>query len=209
MPRRLVAFGLAIAAALAAAGPASASLSDELRAGQTLVRQLQAGNTSCGQLATRDFEHVGEYVMGRMTGSVRLHEAMNQRMRSVMGTRSEERMHVLMGQRYSGCAATGGVGPMMGTGMMRGRGSSSDSTWGPMMDSRGWDWMRDGNWQHMSRADWQHVSDQWMGSGMMRPARGGWQARDYLLTGVAVVLVAGFAGALLAWRPWRTRSQAP
>jgi hypothetical protein len=46
-----------------------------------------------------------------------------------------------------------------------------------------------------------------MGTGMMRAARGGWRARDYLLTGVAVVLVAGFAGALLAWRPWRTRAK--
>jgi hypothetical protein len=101
-----------LATALAAAAPASASLSDEVGAGQALAQQLQAGTTSCDRLAPADFEHLGEYVMGRAVGSVQLHEAMNARMRSAMGAENEERMHVLLGQRYAGC----GAGPMMGAG---------------------------------------------------------------------------------------------
>ena len=183
MSRRLVPFLLAVAAALAGAAPASASLSDEVGAGQALARQLRAGTTTCDRLATDDFEHLGEYVMNRMTGSLELHGAMNGRMRSVMGAGNEERMHVLMGQRYAGCASAGSAGPMMG--------------------ARGWDWMRDGNWQHMSRADWRRVSDQWMGPGMMRAAGGGPRARDYVLGGLGGLLVAGLLGGLFAWRPWR------
>jgi hypothetical protein len=205
--RLAIGFLLAFATALAAAAPASASLSDEVRAGETLAQQLQAGTTSCDRLATDDFEHLGEYVMGRMVGSLQLHDAMNERIRSVMGADNEERMHVRMGQRYAGCAPTGGVGPM-GSGMMNGRGWSDDSTWGPMMDARGWDWMRDGRWQHMSRADWERVSDQWMGPGMMRTAGTGWHTADYLLTGGAVLLIAALVGAVLAWRPWRSRGDA-
>ena len=209
MLRRLVTFLLAITAALAAAAPASAALSDEVRAGQTLARQVQAGKTSCNGFARDDFEHLGEYVMNRMTGSLQLHGAMNERMRSFMGADNEERMHVLMGERSAGCASKGSVGPMMGTGMMAGRGWSSDSTWGPMMDARGWEWTRDGNWRHMSRADWERVGDRWVGPpGMMRPVGDGWQTRDYVLAGVGVVLAAGLLGGLLAWRPWRRRSHA-
>lgn len=141
--------------------------------------------------------------MNRMTGSLQLHGAMNERMRSVMGADNEERMHVLMGQRYAGCASSGSVGPMMGSGMMGGQGWSDDSTWGPMMGARGWNWMRDGNWQHMSRSDWQRVSDEWMGPGMMRSADNGWHARDYVLAGLGALLVAGLLGAIIAWRPWR------
>jgi hypothetical protein len=201
--RRLVSFLLAVAAALAAAAPASASLSDEVSAGRTLAQRLQAGKTTCDRLATDDFEHLGEYVMNRMTGSLQLHGAMNERMRSVVGADIAERMHVLVGQRYAGCASTGSVGPTMAPGMMAGRGWSNKSTWGSMVDVRGWDWTRDGNWQHMSRADWQRVSDQWMGPGMMRAAANGWHARDYVLAGLGLLVVGGLVGALFVGRPWR------
>ena len=184
MARLAICFLLAFATALAAAAPASASLSDEVRAGETLAQQLRAGRTSCDRLAPDDLEHLGEYVMGRMVGSLQLHDAMNERMRSVMGAANEERMHVRMGQRYAGCASTGGVGPM-----------------GPgMMDARGSDWMRDDKWQHMSRADWERVSDPWMGPGMMRTAGTGRRTGDYLLAGGAVLLLAALAGAVLVRR---------
>lgn len=203
MNRRLTCLLLALALGAAAPAPASASLSDEVSAGQSVAQQLKAGKTSCERLATADFEHLGEFVMNRMTGSLQLHGAMNERMRSVMGAENEERMHVLMGQRYAGCTSSGSAGPMMGSGMMGGRGWSDDSTWGPMMDTRDWDWMRDGNWQDMSRADWERVSDQWMGPGMMRSDDNGWRARDYVLGGLGLLLAAGLIGVLLAWRPWR------
>lgn len=202
MALRLTCFLLTLAVAFAAAGPASAALSDEVSAGQSLARQLQARKTTCDRLGTADFEHLGEYVMNRMTGSLQLHGAMNERMRSVMGAGNEERMHVLMGQRYAGCASTGSVGTMMGPGMMGGQGWTDDSTWGPMMGARGWDWMRDGNWQHMSRAEWQRISDQWMGPGMTRAADSGWHTRDYAFAGVGLLLVAGLLGGLFVWRPW-------
>ena len=176
-----------------------------MSAGQSLAQQMQAGRTTCDGLATPDFEHLGEFVMNRMTGSLQLHAAMNEQMGSVMGPDNEQRMHVLMGRRYAGCASSGSVGPMMAPGMMGGQGWSNDSTWGPMMGARGWDWMRDGNWQHMSRADWERVSEQWMGPGMMGVADNGWHTRDYVLSGLGILLVAGLLGVLFAWRPWRGR----
>jgi hypothetical protein len=193
---------IALAAVAALAAPASADLGDEVTAGRTLAGELQAGATACQDLSADDFEHVGEFVMSRMTGSARAHTAMNDRMRAVMGADNAQRMRTLMGQRYAGCAAGGAVGPMMGQRMMRGRGWTDDSTWGPMMNSRAWDWMRDGNWQHMNQADWERVSAQWMGPGMMRNANDGWHTRNYALVGVAVTLAAALLVALLALKPW-------
>ena len=84
-----------------------------------MAAQTPAPGTDVG-----DFEHLGEFAMNRMAGSLELHGAMNERMRSVLGADDEERMHVLMGRRYAGCASSGSVGPMMGPGMMGGRGWS-------------------------------------------------------------------------------------
>ena len=103
---------------LLAPAPAFASLADEQSQGRTLVAQLQSGAKSCGDLTTTDFEHVGEYVMGRALGSTSAHEAMNTRMRQYMGQQGEERMHQLMGERFTGCASGGSA--VMGPGMMGG-----------------------------------------------------------------------------------------
>ena len=128
---------------------------------------------SCDRLAREDFEHLGEYAMNRMAGSVRLHEALNARLRSVMGAAGEERMHVLMGQRYARCAPGGMSGSPM------------------------WSWMHDGAWQQMSQADWQRVADQWTGAGMMRTGDDGWDAGDVALGTVAALLAAALLGSLL------------
>jgi len=143
---------LAAMAALVSAAPAAASVSDEVAAGRALAEQLQTGGTTCDNLSTGDFEHLGQYVVSRMAGSPQLHAAMIERMRTVLGSDNEQPMRTLMGQRYAGCAASGNVGPMMGPGMM-GRGWSDDRTWGPMMNSDTWNWMRDGNWQQMNQAE--------------------------------------------------------
>lgn len=189
MGHRIVLLAIVVTATLAAAAPALASLRDEVRDGQTLAQRLQAGETNCERLSVDELEHLGEYVMGRMAGSLQLHASMNERMRSFMGAAGESRMHVLIGRRYGGCASNGSVGSIMGPGMM---------------SFRGWSWMRDGNWRHMSRADWRRASER-LGPGMMRPDDNGWGTREVLLVGTAALLAAGLLGALLVWAPWRRR----
>jgi hypothetical protein len=202
MLRRAILMSLAIAAALAVGAPAAASLSDDVIPGRALAEQLKTGTTTCADLSTGDFQHIGEYVISRMTGSAQLHAAMSDRMRSVMGSANTERMRTLMGQRYAGCTVRGNVGPMMGPTMM-GRGWADDGTWGPMMNSEAWNWMRDGNWQRMSQADWQRVADEWMGPGMMRVSDDRWDTSDAVLVGIGLLLVAALLGSLVAWKPWR------
>ena len=86
----------------------------------------QSGDQSrrCSQLTTRDFERIGEHVMGRMLGSQGAHQSMDRLMEQMMGPASERRMHVVMGERFSGCGnppLPGGYAGMMGAiGMMGG-----------------------------------------------------------------------------------------
>ena len=112
---------LALLSAAVMAPPAFAALGDEVTAGAGIARQLQAGSATCATLSDADFEHLGEYAMGRWVGAPSSHAAMNQRMAAVMGGSGADRMHQLMGRRYAGCggvAATmpvgGGVGWMHG-----------------------------------------------------------------------------------------------
>ena len=186
---RALVSALGLVAVLSTAASASASTAGEERAGAALARQLQSGATSCGRLTGDDHHRLGEFVMGRMAGTG--HEAMHERMRSVMGTGDRQRMHRSVGERYAGCAAAGSGGPMMQPGsMMSGRGWSADGTWGPMMRSEAWGWMRDGAWQQMSRADWQRVGDRWMGPGMMGASSDdGWHASDFAFVALVVLLL--------------------
>ena len=150
---------------------ASASLADEQRQGAAMVAQLQSGAKSCGDLSGEDFDHIGEYVMGRALGSTSAHAAMNERMTLMLGERREQRMHQLMGARFAGCATTSGAGgSVMGPGMMGG----SYGDWGSMMRSGDWSWMMGGNWRTMSRQDWQRPQRQWMGTSAASSGHGGW-----------------------------------
>ena len=117
--RALVAFGLLVLALAIFGLPARAlgSVADEQREGAVLFRQVQSGSKTCSQLSSTDFERIGEYVMGQMVGSTSAHEAMNSTMRQMMGTRSEEQMHVLLGRRMTACGggtAPGSYSTMMG-----------------------------------------------------------------------------------------------
>ena len=200
-----------VAAGVLAVGvtPAFAALGDEVAAGGTVARQLQAHATSCSKLSDADFEHLGEYVMERMVGSRAAHAAMNQRMASMMGTSADERMHQLMGRRYADCGVAGaGAGGMMGGVMMGGGGMAAGAGGGAMMRSSDLSWMRSGNWQHMNRAQWRDVQRSWMGNAMMNNGRHGWSVGGVLAVVLGALLLAGLVAFLALRRPWKPRPPA-
>lgn len=125
-----------------AAAPALASTASEEQQGAALVKALNTGKSSCKSLASTDFERIGEYAMGLNFTTAAQHDAMNQRMRAMMGAQGEEQAHQAMGRAYSGCVPSGQKGTY-GAGMMDGYGSSGSgmmggSAYGPgMMNGNG------------------------------------------------------------------------
>ena len=119
------------------AAPVLGSAASEERQGQQILGAVESGSKQCAGLSGSDFELVGEYVMGRMAGSTRAHEQMNQLMQNMMGKRGEEQMHAFMGRRFTRCGGgqlpgsfagmMGSMGMMGGSGMMGGRASSDDN----------------------------------------------------------------------------------
>lgn len=119
--------------------------------GPQLQQALEQGAKRCADLDNSDFEALGELAMGRSIGSPRAHAAMNRFMTAMMGRAGEERMHQLLGRRFSGCGggafpAGAGVGRMMGAlgtmGSMMGGygqpgGSGTDGASGSMMGGYG------------------------------------------------------------------------
>ncbi len=154
---RLAVAVLGIAALLILAPAASASVAQEEQAGARVLNELEAGKVRCSQLTGSDFDHMGEYVMGRMAGSPGAHEAMNNMMSAMLGA-GEQQMHEAMGRRFGGCGggklpvgfgrmmgAVNAMG-MMGGGMMGGPGGGGWSGPGGMM-GRGWGGgMMGGSW---------------------------------------------------------------
>ena len=107
---------LTIALVLLIPAAASASLIDEQAQGENLIGQLHGGTKTCSALSAGDLDHIGEYVMFRALGSTTLHQAMNDRMRAMLGEHGETRMHQLLGARYAGCSTrTGGIPGGAGT----------------------------------------------------------------------------------------------
>jgi hypothetical protein len=159
---------LTIALVLLIPAAASASLAGEQAQGQSLIGQLHAGTTTCRALSADDLDHIGEYVMFQALGSTTRHQAMNDRMRAMLGEQGESRMHQLLGARYAGCSTrTGGTaagaGVMGGSGMMGGYAANGGIS--AMMSSGDWSWMMSGTWQHMTRHDWQRREQQLLGPG--------------------------------------------
>lgn len=157
-PSRLAAVAVGVIALLVLAPAASASVEQEEQTGAKLLNELEAGGVRCVDLRGGDFDHVGEYVMGRMMGSPRAHEAMDQMMSSMMGA-GERQMHEAMGRRFSGCGGgrlPAGFGRMMGAvnamgmmggGMMGGSGARGWNGSGGMMGGSGWvGGMMGGSW---------------------------------------------------------------
>lgn len=132
-------------------------------------QKLSAGQLKCEEISDEQFERVGEFFMGRMTGSS--HEAMNKQMEQMMGKDGADQMHIIMGKRMSDCqinatapgmngnmmwgmmnmmaplrqdfAGQGGGGrTMMGPGMMRWDGPVGDWSggWGMMGTGGFWVW---------------------------------------------------------------------
>lgn len=63
--------------------------------------KLQGKELVCSGLNDVDFELLGEYFMGQMTGTS--HEAMDRMMAAMYGEQGLENMHIAMGKRFSGC----------------------------------------------------------------------------------------------------------
>jgi hypothetical protein len=82
--------------------------------------------------------------MFRALGPGSANQALNDRMRAMVGDPAESRMHQLLGARYAGCATRAGglagSGAMMGGSGMMG-GYSRNGGIGAMMSSSDWSWM--------------------------------------------------------------------
>lgn len=161
--------GIALASlALLLLAPAVArgSLADELRQGQQLAAQLQSGAKRCSDVSAEDFDHIGEYVMGRAVGSPSLHQAMNGRMSLMMGEQADSRVHELLGANFAGCRAPAGTGRGYGDGGMTGPGMMGGVSggWGVMMSSGAWSWMMNGAWRNMTRAEWRELERRLLGT---------------------------------------------
>ena len=113
----------------------------EEQEGKEIWEKLQAKQIECKNLTDDNYASLGEYFMGQMVGNS--HEAMNTMMTQMMGEQGEERMHIVMGKRLSGCDTSAqppqsGVGFMPMMWMMGGGGNSmmGYGGWGNMMT--GW-----------------------------------------------------------------------
>jgi hypothetical protein len=106
----------AVALALAVLAVPSAQALPEEQQGARIVSEIQAGKLSAQRLSSNQYEHVGEYVMGREIGSPATHERMNATMETMMGQEATDQIHVYLGKRYLGLPTQGaasGLGMMM------------------------------------------------------------------------------------------------
>jgi len=82
-------------------------VSDEQRQeeaeGKALYDKLQAKEVTCADLSDDDFELIGEYVMGKQSGSS--HEQMNARIKQMMGNEGEVQMHIILAKNATACTS--------------------------------------------------------------------------------------------------------
>lgn len=112
-----------------ATAPAWGSTASEERQGAALTKAVNTGERSCRSLSAGDLDRIGEYAMGLGFTTGAQHDAMNARMRTMMGADGERQAHRAMGGSYSGCAANAAQDATPGTGMM-GRYGASPSMMG-------------------------------------------------------------------------------
>ena len=85
--------------------------------GKDLYQQLQAKKINCSDLTKDDYDAIGDYVMGQNAGDA--HEQMDSAMEQMMGSENTEQMHMLMGERATGCVYDVDYMGGRGTGMMQ------------------------------------------------------------------------------------------
>lgn len=85
------------------------SESDMQNAGQAIYKDLQNGKTSCQKLSNDNYEKLGEYFMGLSAGSTENHVYWDQRVQQMMGDQGDTQMHIVWGERGSGCLANATV----------------------------------------------------------------------------------------------------
>lgn len=83
--------------------------------GKALWDKLQSKQVQCANVSDEDFDALGEYVMGTMTGGS--HAAMNAMMIQMHGEQGEEQIHIVLGKRLSGCDINAAF-PANGAGFM-------------------------------------------------------------------------------------------
>lgn len=155
MRRILILISLTLAVTGAVAPLAMGTRAEEQQ-GAALAQDFQAGDQTCSNLSAKQFELIGEYEMSRMIGNPAAHDAMNERMSQVMGSRGEAQAHIFLAQRRLGCAngasppASFGTmmgvagsyqsGSGMGSGMMGDNGANYNGGSGMMADNTDGDW---------------------------------------------------------------------
>src|SRR4030065_43560 len=85
--------------------------------GKETWEKLQSKQIECKNLTDEHYGALGEYFMGQSIGDTQRHALMNQMMTTMMGEAGEEQMHIVMGNRVSGCDTTAQV-PQSGVGFM-------------------------------------------------------------------------------------------
>jgi hypothetical protein len=93
---------LVLALALAATAPAIASAATEQQQGAQLLSEVQGGRLRGTNLTSTQYQHVGQYLMGRALGSSQRYETMDSQMDRVMGQSVSDQMYLYMGERYLG-----------------------------------------------------------------------------------------------------------
>jgi hypothetical protein len=163
--RRLTTFiavaTVALVTAIGLSAAAAAETIDDEQRGAELAKAVSAGERSCDDLTGAELESIGEYAMGLRFADASDHEAMDERMRQMMGEAGVEAAHETMGRMAAGCKVSerdaylmmpqmmmGGYGGgMMGSGMMgygdgprgmMGGGDGSRYGYGMMGDRDGW-----------------------------------------------------------------------
>lgn len=94
--------------------------------GKEIFEKLQRKEINCSDLSENDFHNIGEYFMGKMAGKE--HEAMNEMMEKMMGKDNAQKMHIVMGKRFSDCQLEDQV-PQNMMAMMGQMGNSMFDNW--------------------------------------------------------------------------------
>jgi hypothetical protein len=120
-----------------------AELNKEIQRGRELIEKLKNKEINCQDLTDEDFHSIGEYAMELMVGGSD-HLTMNKMIQEMHGEEAEERMHIEMGKRFSGCGGNYGMMSwMMPSSMNNFRGM-------PMMNMWGWNFFNWRGWNILS-----------------------------------------------------------